>query len=316
MATSSRVDPPVLLDRPDARLARRRRASREGRSPATPYLYLAPAFVLYAAFLLYPLARAAQFSLYAWDTVSPAVFVGFDNYATMIANPDLLGAFGHSAVLIVFYALIPICLGLVVAAILNRAQVRGLGFFRTVIFLPQVIAMVVVAVAWTRIYSTDGSLNALLHLIGLGDVTRAWLGDYTFALPAVGLIGTWVETGLVTVLLLAGMGRIPLELYEAARLDGAGPVAEFFAVTLPAVRGEIVVAATLTVVAALKNFDIIYMTTRGGPGTSTSVPSYEVYNQAFGQGQVGMATTIGVTLAVLIFGINLVLNRFADRAAD
>jgi raffinose/stachyose/melibiose transport system permease protein len=93
-------------------------------------------------------------------------------------------------------------------------------------------------------------------------------------------------------------------------------VAEFFAITLPAVRGEIVVAATLTVVAALKNFDIIYMTTRGGPGTSTAVPSYQVYNQAFGLGQVGMATTIGVTLALLIFVINLVLNRLGDRAAE
>ncbi len=240
--------------------------------------------------------------------------MGFGNYVDMVNDPDLLASFGHSAILVVFYAVLPICLGLAAAAILNRARVRGLGFFRTVIFLPQVIAMVVVAVAWTRMYSTDGPINAVLRAVGLGDVARAWLGDYTFALPAVGLIGTWVETGLVTVLLLAGMGRIPRDLYEAARLDGAGPVAEFFAITLPAVRGEIVVAATLTIVAALKNFDIIYMTTRGGPGTSTAVPSYPVYNQAFGLGQVGMATTIGVTLAVLIFGVNLVLNRAADRA--
>ncbi len=310
MATSSRAD---LVD---PRLARRRRASREGRTSATPYLYLAPAFVLYAAFLLYPLARAAQYSLYAWDTVSPATFVGFGNYVKMVGDPDLLASFGHSAVLVLFYAVLPICLGLAAAAILNRARVRGLGFFRTVIFLPQVIAMVVVAVAWTRMYSTDGPINAVLRAVGLGDVARAWLGDYTFALPAVGLIGTWVETGLVTVLLLAGMGRIPRDLYEAARLDGAGPWSEFLAITLPAVRGEIVVAATLTIVAALKNFDIIYMTTRGGPGSSTAVPSYQVYNQAFGLGQVGMATTIGVSLAVLIFGVNLVLNRAADKAAE
>lgn len=309
MATSSRAEPR------DPRLARRRQASREGRSIATPYLYIAPALVLYAVFLLWPLIRAAQFSLYAWDTVSPARFVGFDNYVAMVNDPDLLGSFGHSAILIVFYAVLPICFGLIVAAILNRAQVRGLSFFRTVIFLPQVIAMVVVAVAWTRIYSTDGALNELLRLVGLGGFARAWLGDYTFALPAVGLIGTWVETGLVTVLLLAGMGRIPRDLFEAARLDGAGPVAEFFAITLPAVRGEIVVAATLTVVAALKNFDVIYMTTRGGPGLATTVPSYQVYNQAFGLGQVGMATTVGVSLAVLIFGITLVLNRLGDKAA-
>lgn len=309
MATSAEA-------RQASRLARRRQASREGRNQLTPYLYLAPALVVYAAFLLWPLLRAAQYSLFAWDTVSPAQFVGFQNYVDMVSDPELLASFGHSAILIFFYAVLPICFGLLVAAILNRAQVRGLGFFRTVIFLPQVIAMVVVAVAWTRIYSTDGAINDLLRLIGLGEYATAWLGDYTWALPAVGFIGTWVETGLVTILLLAGMGRVPRELYEAARLDGAGAVAEFFAVTLPAVRGELVVAATLTIVAALKNFDIIYMTTRGGPGQATAVPSYQVYNQAFGLGQVGMATTIGVSLAVLIFAVNLVLNRLADKAAE
>jgi raffinose/stachyose/melibiose transport system permease protein len=265
--------------------------------------------------MLFPLVRSAQFSLFSWDTLSPAVFVGFGNYRAMFANSALIGSFAHSGVLIIFYCLVPIVLGTVIAAILNRARVRGLGFFRTVIFLPQVIAMVVVAVAWNRIYSTNGSLNGFLRIIGLGAVARAWLGDYSFALPAIGLIGTWVQLGLVTILLLAGMNRVSRELYEAARLDGAGPFREFFAITLPAIRGEVIVAATLTLVAALKNFDVIYMTTRGGPGTSTTVPSYQVYNQAFVVGQVGMATTIGISLAVVIFLVNLVLNRVGDRLA-
>jgi raffinose/stachyose/melibiose transport system permease protein len=125
-----------------------------------------------------------------------------------------------------------------------------------------------------------------------------------------------VETGLVTILLLAGMGRIPRDHYEAARLDGAGATREFFAITLPAVRGEIAVALTLTVVAALKTFDLIYMTTRGGPGTSTTVPSYQVYYQAFQLGQVGTASAIGVALTILIFGVNLVINRISDRATQ
>ncbi|MGA4987358.1 carbohydrate ABC transporter permease [Nonomuraea bangladeshensis] len=127
------------------------------------------------------------------------------------------------------------------------------------------------------------------------------------------MVGTWVETGLVTVLLLSGMSRVPPDLYEAARLDGAGAVREFFAVTLPSVRGEIAVALTLTVIAALRTFDLVYVTTRGGPGTSTTVPSYEVYHRAFGLGQVGSAAAVGVTLALLIFVISFGINRFADR---
>ncbi|MFG1706214.1 carbohydrate ABC transporter permease [Nonomuraea sp. M3C6] len=287
------------------------------RPPGEPrrvaYLYLLPAFAVYAAFLLYPIGRAVQLSLYDWDGLSLGRWAGLDNYVAIVSDAGLRAAFGHALVLIVFYSAGPLAIGLALAAILNHAKVRGLGFFRTVVFLPQVVAMVVVAVAWRRVYAPDGTLNSLLGALGLDSLTRGWLGDYTFALPAVGVVGTWFETGLVTVLLLAGMSRIPSSLYEAARLDGAGAVREFFAVTLPSVRGEIAVALTLTVIAALRTFDLVYVTTRGGPGDSTSVPSYEVYHRAFGLSQIGSAAAIGVTLTVVIFVISFGINRFADR---
>lgn len=279
------------------------------------YLYILPAFLVYAAFLLYPLLRSVQISFFDWDGISLGTWVGFQNYLDVFADDRLRGAFVHALVLMAFFAVIPLVVGLLLASILNRAQVRGLAFFRTVVFLPQVVAMVVIAVAWRRIYSPDGTLNGFLQAMGLESWTRGWLGDYVFALPAVGFIGTWFETGLVTVLLLAGMGRIPGELYEAARLDGAGSIREFFAVTLPSVRGEIAVALTLTVIAALKTFDLIYVTTKGGPGQSTSVPSYEVYHQAFDLGRVGAAAALGVTLTVVIFAISFVINKIGDRGA-
>ncbi|SCG75046.1 carbohydrate ABC transporter permease [Micromonospora inositola] len=283
------------------------------RPRGTGYLYVLPAFLVYAAFLLYPLARSVQISFYDWDGLTLGRWIGLDNYADVLRNDDLRDAFGHALVLMVFYALVPLCVGLVLASILNRAKVRGLSFFRTVVFLPQVIAMVVVAVAWRRIYAPDGPLNSLLHAVGLGSLTRAWLGDYGAALPAVGFIGTWFETGLVTVLLLAGMSRISPELYDAVRIDGGGPVREFLTVTLPSVRGEIAVALTLTVIAALRTFDLVYVTTRGGPGTSTSVPSYEVYHRAFELGKVGSAAAIGVCLTIIIFVISFVITRVGDR---
>lgn len=290
------------------------------RPPGEPrrvaYLFILPAFVVYAAFLLYPIGRAVHLSLFEWDGLSLGTWAGLGNYAAIVADEGLRAAFLHALVLIAFFSLLPVAIGLVLAAVLNHAKVRGLGFFRTVVFLPQVVAMVVVAVAWRQVYAPDGTLNSVLGALGLESLTRGWLGDYTFALPAVGVVGTWFETGLVTVLLLAGMSRIPLDLYEAARLDGAGAVREFFAVTLPSVRGEIAVALTLTVIAALRTFDLVYITTRGGPGDSTSVPSYEVYHRAFGLGQVGSAAAIGVTLTVVIFAISFVINRFADRGAS
>ncbi|UNX56414.1 sugar ABC transporter permease [Georgenia sp. TF02-10] len=263
--------------------------------------------------MLYPLGRAVQISLYDWDGLTLATFVGLANYAEVLTDPQLRAAFGHALVLIFFFAVLPLGIGLVLAALLTRAKVRGLGFFRTVIFLPQVIAMVVVAVAWRQIYAPEGYLNTFLRAVGLDSVTRAWLGDFTWTLPAVGLIGTWVSTGLVTVLLMAGMSRIPGELYEAAALDGAGPVRSFRAITVPAVRAEIVVALTMTVIAALKTFDLVYVTTSGGPGTTTSVPSFEVYRRAFQLGDVGSAATVAVVLTVLIFLLNLAVNRVGER---
>ena len=240
--------------------------------------------------------------------------MGLDNYVDVVRDPGLRAAFGHALVLMVFYAVVPLVVGLALASILNRAKVRGLGFFRTVVFLPQVVAMVVVAVAWRRIYAPDGTLNALLSRGGPGVADpRAGSATTPWRCRRSGFIGTWFETGLVTVLLLAGMGRISGELYEAARLDGAGPVREFFAVTLPSVRGEIAVALTLTVIAALRTFDLVYVTTRGGPGNSTSVPSYEVYHRAFELGQVGSAAAIGVCLTVIIFAISFGITRIGDR---
>jgi len=262
------------------------------------YLYLLPGLVLFAAFVLAPLARAGWISLFEWDGVTTGTWVGLDNYEAVASEADLRRAFWHSAVLIVFYALLPVAIGLLLAGAASRTRVHGLAALRTIIFLPQVIALVVVAVTWRLIYQPTG-----------------WLGDFDLALPAVGLIGTWVAYGLCFVLFMAGVQKIPRSLYDAARVDGAGPLREFFAVTLPALRGEIAVALTLTTIAALRNFDVVYLTTSGGPGDATTVPALEVYERAFRTGEVGGAAAVGVCLAAVIFALSLAINQLADRAA-
>lgn len=281
-------------------------------SRAAPYLYLLPALVVYGAFMLYPLGRTISYSFYEWSGFGAATFVGLDNYTSLLGDRAFLAAIWHALVLIVFYSLLPLAVGLVLAAVLRRGQVRGLGIYRALIFLPQVIALVVVAVAWRQIYAPGGSLNSLLGIFGVSS-DIGWLGSADFALSAVGIIGFWLETGLVMLLLLAGMMRIPGELYEAARLDGAGPVREFLAVTLPSIRGEIATALVLTIIAALKTFDLVYMTTRGGPGTATTVPAFEVFNRAFNHKQIGSAAAVAVVLTVLVFVINVAVSRIGEE---
>jgi raffinose/stachyose/melibiose transport system permease protein len=288
------------------------------RPPGEPrrvaYLYILPGFAVFVAFVLAPLIHAGWISLFAWDGITPGEWVAFDNYKAVVTDPKLRSAFLHGFVLIAFYALLPVAIGLVLAAALSRTRVRGLALFRTVLFLPQVIALVVVAVMWRMIYAPDGGLiNDALGFVGLGSLKQDWLGSFNLALPAVGLIGTWVMYGLAMVLFTAGVQKIPQSLYDAARVDGAGPVREFFAVTLPGLRAEIAVAMTLTTIAALRNFDLVYLTTSGGPGGETSVPAYVVYTRAFKSGEVGSASAVGVSLAAVIFLLAFAINRFADR---
>jgi raffinose/stachyose/melibiose transport system permease protein len=287
-------------------------------SPGEPrrigYLYLLPAGLVFAVFVLVPLVHAGWLSLFAWDGITPGRWVGLANYGDVFTDSAIRAAFGHALILIVFYAVAPVLIGLLIAGLLARVQVRGMPFFRTVLFLPQVIAMVVVAVTWRMIYDPGaGALNGLLGVFGIGG--QDWLGSFSIALPSVGAIGTWVFFGLAMVLLLAGVQKIPPSLFDAARVDGAGLWHEFRVVTLPALRGEIAVAMTLTTIQALRNFDVVYNTTKGGPGSSTSVPAFQVYNRAFNTGQVGSAAAIGIVLTAIIFVITVGINRLSERSS-
>ena len=278
-----------------------------------PYLYLLPALALYGGFLLAPVIQTGVFSLYDWPGFGPSTFVGLGNYQALLGDERFFAALGHALYLILFYSILPLIVGLVLAAVLRRGQVKGMGFFRVIIFMPQVIALVVVAVAWRQIYRPNGALNSLLGMVGI-ESDKGWLGDPKLALTMVGVIGFWISVGLVMLLLLAGMNRIPNDLYEAARLDGAGPIHEFFAVTLPAVKAEISTSLVLTIIAALKTFDLIYMTTSGGPGTATTVPSFEVYKRAFQLKEIGSASAVAIVLALMVFVINVFVSRIGEEA--
>ncbi|PSL52025.1 carbohydrate ABC transporter membrane protein 1 (CUT1 family) [Saccharothrix carnea] len=259
------------------------------------WLFVLPALAVYAVFVLRPLALTAQYSLYRWDGVGPSTWVGLANYREVLTDPDLYGAIGHALVLVVFFTGLPVPLGLLAAAVIRRTATRPV---RAVLLLPQAVPLVAAGIAWSLLLSSTGAVNRLLDVVGLGGAARAWFGDSSTALAAVGVVGAWVLLGLCTTLLLVGAERIDPALYEAARLDGAGPWAEFRAVTLPGVRRELWVCVAVTAIAALASFDIVYVTTRGGPGDATSVPGFEVFSLAFAQREVGLASALAVVLVV------------------
>jgi raffinose/stachyose/melibiose transport system permease protein len=164
-------------------------------------------------------------------------------------------------------------------------------------------------------YAKTGTINQILSWVGLKSITRPWLGDFTFALPAVGLIGTWVLTGLCSVLLSSAMSRIDSSLYEAIRIDGGGWWREFTTITIRELKQEILILSTITVIAALSSFDIIYIATLGGPGRHTLVPGITIYNLAFTQSQIGLASAFGVSLFFIVLFVVLPL-QFLGRKSD
>jgi raffinose/stachyose/melibiose transport system permease protein len=294
-------------------LDRRTRAGRRvRRETIIGWLFVLPALGMYALFVLVPLLLSIAYSFLRWDGIGTATFVGLKNYATVFEVPDLLGTIFNAFRLVIFFSFIPVGLGLVVASVIHRVATGRLGAAaRTILFLPQVIPLVAAGIIWGWLFALTGLVNELLSAAGLESVTRAWLGDFDWALVAVGIIGIWVLLGFCTVLLLTGMTKLDPALFESARIDGAGWLREFLSITVPLLRHEIGVCLTVTVIAALAAFDIIYVSTAGGPGNSTSVPGIQIYILAFTQQDIGTASALAVMLMVLVLVTILPLQRLS-----
>jgi raffinose/stachyose/melibiose transport system permease protein len=284
-----------------------------GRSAWLPYALLALPAAVYGTFVLYPLATTVRLSLYEWDGLTPPTFVGLANYATLATDERFVAALGHNVIFLAFYTLLPIGFALLLVILLAQERaIRGLTVYRVGLFVPQIIPMVVVGVVWRWMYSpTTGLVNAVIGWFGAAP--RPFLGQAGTALPAVGVVGSWVQYGFAMVLFLAGVQQIERSLYEAAAVDGAGVWAKFRHVTLPGLRGPIVVAVTVSMIAALRVFDLVFVTTRGGPSNATIVMALEIYRRAFQLREAGLAAAAATLLVLLILVLLRLVVRFQEE---
>ena len=238
-----------------ARTLARGRRTRRPRSAWLGWLFALPAIAVYLVFVIRPLLLTVQYSFYDWNGIGAATWIGLDNYVRLFTDSELFGTIVHAFELILFFSFVPVLLGLAVAATIRRiAESRLAVVARTVLFLPQVIPLVAAGIMWTWLLSTTGLINQLLSAVGLGSLTRAWLGEFDTALPAVGVIGAWVQIGLCTLLLLAGMSKIDNSLYEAARLDGASELRILWSIAMPLVRPALMTATLLTFIGPWNEF--------------------------------------------------------------
>jgi raffinose/stachyose/melibiose transport system permease protein len=268
------------------------------------WLLILPGLTLYVVFVFVPVMTSGFYSLFRWDGITTPEFVGLSNYERAAADPVFAQSLRNSVAFVIWYSVLPIGLALVVTATVARLRLRGTAAFRTAVFIPFVLSPVIVAAIWRWMYSpVFGPINEVLDAIGLHALSRSWLGEFESALPAVGLTGTWVMVGFVSVLLVAGAQKIDESLYDAAKVDGASAWAQFRHVTVPGIRNEITLSLILTLIAAFQNFDLVYVMTRGGPGHETSVVGLMVYLSAFFKADVGYATALAVLLAGVVVGI-------------
>jgi raffinose/stachyose/melibiose transport system permease protein len=295
-----------------ARRARDTTGQHAGASAWLPYCLLAVPAVVYGLFVLYPLVTTARLSLYEWNGITAPVFTGFDNFRELFGDRLFLSALTHNVVFLVFYTVFPVALALLLTTLLAQDKpIRGLTFYRVTLFAPQVIPMVVVGVVWRWMYSpVNGIVNVILGWVGFEP--SPFLGDAATAMPAVGIVATWVQYGLAVVLFLAGIQSIDRDLFDAVAVDGGGRWARFRHVTLPGLRGPIVVATTVSLIAALRVFDLVFVMTRGGPSNSTDVVALEIYERAFLLRDVGEAAAAASILVLLIFGLSRLVLRFQE----
>jgi raffinose/stachyose/melibiose transport system permease protein len=300
--------------RPVAPKLSRRKVRRES---IIGWLFALPAVLMYTVFVLVPFLMTIIYSFFRWNGVGPMIWVGVKNYISVFQSPNLVGTIFNAFWLVLWFSFIPVGLGLIVASVIHRVATGRFGeVARTILFLPQVIALVAAGIIWGWLLALSGLINQTLKVVGLGAITRAWLGDFNWALPSVGLVGIWVLLGFCIVLLQTGMAKIDPALYESARIDGANWFREFIGITVPLLRYEIGVCLTVTVIAALAAFDIIWVTTAGGPGNSTSVPGIQIYILAFTQRAIGPASALAVMLMILVVIVILPIQWLTQESAQ
>jgi sn-glycerol 3-phosphate transport system permease protein len=272
-----------------------------------PYAMLAPTLGLLGLFFLYPLFVAAKESLYSWDLLTPPVYVGASNYATLWQRGDFLRAFRNTLVYSSFVVAGSMSLGLGFALALDRPG-RVVAFVRSAVFSAYVVSWVAVALLFVWLLDRDAGLVSRLA-VRLGLPQKSWLGDPDVAIYTLAAVSVWKITGYAMVIFLAGLQAIPPVLGEAAALDGANELSRFWNVTWPLLRPSAAFVATTTLIISFQAFDVVRIMTQGGPAHATELFVYAIYEQIFMNLRVGRASALVVVFSALILALTFVQLR-------
>lgn len=272
-------------------------------------LFLVPALTLYCTFFIYPFIQTAMYSFTNWDGFSKPAWIGFDNFIRIFSDEVFRDAIGRIFIWAVLSILLKVGMALIIAYVLTKG-IRGIRFFRSVVFLPYIISASAMCLMFTIMYDKDiGLINMLLRVLGLGKYVNYWLSDPNTAFYAVILIPIYQAVGYFFVILFAAMKDVPEDLYEAGRMDGTNPVTEFIKITLPTIWPTLVVCIILAINGAFQNFDYIFIMTYGGPGRASEVPATYMYKSIFVNGEYGYGSAAALILFVLTMTVTSCVRK-------
>lgn len=295
--------------------AARRKATRpDVRKGLEIAFFVTPALAILLTFVVWPVVKAVQYSLYNWKGYGPMVdFVGLKNFVYVLTNEVFQDALGRNLIIIVASIAIQLPLGLAIALLLNR-KIRGRNVLRTLVFVPWVLSEVVTGVIWRQMLQAEyGLLETLLGVVGIEGPQQGFLGDTRYALGAVMVVLTWKYVGLAIVLFLAGLAGVPDELHEAAQIDGATWWQIQRRITIPLLGPTVRTWIFLSMIGAIQVFDMVWILTGGGPAESTSTMATFLYAWGVDRNLIGIASAASVVLFVISLVLAVTYQRFVLR---
>lgn len=268
----------------------------------TAWQFLLLPLLIYSTIIIFPFFQSLYLSLTNWNGLSPEFdFIGLANYKRVFTDPNFSGAILHNLIWVSIFLVVPTTMGLILAVLLDKG-VPGATFFKSVIYLPMIFSYVIIGMIWNFVYEPRlGILNLFIRMLGYPEWNYAWLAQSKTALLAIILEASWQHTGLCMILYLAGLSGVRQDLLEAARIDGANSVQLFFRIVLPQLKNSTIVVVSLTVINSLKSFDLVYISTKGGPFRSSEVLTTFMYRESFWNYQMGYGSTIASVLFFIVF---------------
>jgi raffinose/stachyose/melibiose transport system permease protein len=274
-------------------------------------IFTAPAFIIYTLIIIYPTIACGYFSLFNWDAASRMDLVGLRNYLSLLKDPDYRRALYNTAMLIVESLAIQLPFSALISFLLFRTM-RGFKFFRAVYFVPVVIAPIAIGTMFVIFYNTDGPLNTLLKVFGLGALQQRWLSDPKVVLHSVIFPQMWQYAGVLIMILLAALQAVPGEILESALMDGAGSLATYVRILVPMTWEAFSICIILTVTGSLRSFDHPWVMTMGGPGLSSAYVTVFLARTAFMDYRYGYGSAIGVSIIAISLLFAVLFRKFTS----